>query len=358
MPKIRKGDIMATKKKRYTFTFNHKRYNVFASSEREAGKLIEQRRKRLEKDYDLARGDMLLKDWAYECIDAYKTNMNANTKNKFEALVKHSICEPLGDMRLKTITPIDCQNCLNLNAGKSKSLINSVYQALKFLFRYAKLNHKIALDPTETLVKPHGTKKKRRALTAEERQAVLTTAPKNRSYWVYLLMMICGCRPGEAAEAKRSDISKVTDIKGRTYYILHIRGTKTEKADRKVPIPDWLYELFKDIPEDEYISITRNHGKHGHNWARHFKTFAGHAGLPNDLTAYNLRHEFGTECARRGLDVRITMKLMGHATLRMTIEIYANLETSDILDAAQILNKPDDNVQVEVQPTAKLVENA
>lgn len=345
---------MATNKKRYTFTFNHKRYNIFANSDKEAGRLIAERQKALESEYKLARGDMLLKDWAEECIEAYKTNMSPQTKEKFKSLVRHSISEQIGDIRLKMITPIDCQNCLNLNAGKSKSLINSVYQALKFLFRYARLNHKIAIDPTENLIKPQGTKKKRRALTREERQAILNVAPTNRSYWVYLLMMICGCRPGEAAKAKMSDISRVTDIKGRTYYVLHIRGTKTENADRKVPLPDWLYNLFKDVPEDEHISLTRNGSVHGNNWYRHFNSFAKHAGLPGDLSAYNLRHEFGTECARRGLDMRITMKLMGHATMRMTLEIYTNLESADVLDAALILN----DVQPPVQPSLRLVENA
>lgn len=327
---------MAKQKKRYTFTFNHKRYSVFAYNAKEAGQLIQKRRADLEKDYQLSRGDMLLKNWAAECIEVYKVNTTPKTRTDFEYIVNHNICAHIGDLRLKTITPIDCQATLNLCAGKSKSLINKVYQAFRFLFGIALTNHKIATDPTEDLKKPAGTQKARRALTKDERGRVLSVCVTDRRYHVYLLMMLCGCRPREAAKVKKSDITDVMTIKGKVH-LLHIRGTKTKLSDRKVPMPDMLYDLIKDLPDDEFISLTSRGTPYANNWSSYWRTFEKAADLPSDLCAYCLRHEFATECARRNIDIRVTAKLMGHSTISMTA-IYTNLAENDILSVAEALN--------------------
>ena len=59
--------------------------------------------------------------------------------------------------------------------------------------------------------------------------------------------------------------------------------------------------------------------------------------LAPDLVAYCLRHEYCTELARKGVDIRQAQKLMGHATIIMTANIYTNLDNSDILSAASAI---------------------
>lgn len=59
--------------------------------------------------------------------------------------------------------------------------------------------------------------------------------------------------------------------------------------------------------------------------------------LAPDLVAYCLRHEYCTELARKGVDIRQAQKLMGHATIIMTANIYTNLNNSDILSAASAI---------------------
>jgi integrase len=344
---------MPSTKKRYRFSYNGKLYNVFANSDREAGRLIAEKKQQLEENSALRSGALTLKAWAPECIEAYKTRQSKRTRSDFEYLVDHAILSQIGDLQLKEITPIDCQKVINRCSGKSSSWINAVYQALRFLFSKAVINNLIKKDPTEGLERPKGTRGHRRALTPEERNSLLRAAPSRRSWWVYLLMVLCGCRPSEAANCKRSDISEVIDRSGRIRHLLHIRGTKTAQADRYVPLTARLWDLVQDLPADEYISITQNGTKHGQNWSRHFETLKNAAGLGDDLTPYCLRHEFGTECARRGLDIRVTMRLMGHATIAMTAEIYTNLEQADILQATAILDSSDDvDVATHVAPEA------
>lgn len=63
--------------------------------------------------------------------------------------------------------------------------------------------------------------------------------------------------------------------------------------------------------------------------------------LGDDLTAYNLRHEYCTELARNGVDIRITQRLMGHSSYEMTLKVYTNLTDQDICtdEVRKIINK-------------------
>ena len=51
----------------------------------------------------------------------------------------------------------------------------------------------------------------------------------------------------------------------------------------------------------------------------------------SDLVPYCLRHEYCTDLARKGVDIRIAQRLMGHATITMTANIYTNLTVDDTI---------------------------
>ena len=54
-------------------------------------------------------------------------------------------------MLVADIKPLHCQRIVNMQAGKSKTQINEVYNALRFFFRYAVANEIIVKDPTSHL---------------------------------------------------------------------------------------------------------------------------------------------------------------------------------------------------------------
>lgn len=356
---MRGGGHMPSKKKRFSFTYNGKRYNIYASSAREAALRMAEKQKELEEGVRITGGSMSFRTWATQYLEVYKTSLKPDSYQSYVRVV-NQLCKQIGDLPLKSIAPLDCQRAINAFSGKSKSYIRNLRRSLKEIMQCAVDNKKIKENPAESVVMPTGYRSTRRALTSEERERVLQLAVTNRRYYAYLLMMLCGCRPAEASEVKRSDISDVTGMDGQIYHLLHIRGTKTKNADRKVPMPDMLYDLLKDIPPDEYITPTLKGTKHG-PWNQVFKKFAKKAGISEELRPYNLRHEFCTECARRGVDVRVAMKLMGHSTIAMTAEVYTNLQSQDILQSAAKLNdvhNKQEDVLPPVLPKAEAVGNA
>ncbi|MBO6285659.1 MAG: tyrosine-type recombinase/integrase [Bacilli bacterium] len=148
-------------------------------------------------------------------------------------------------------------------------------------------------------------------------------------------MLLCSCRPHEASECKRSDVSILEGVP-----VLHIRGTKTANADRYVPMPDWFFDLIKNINEDEHIAVYSNGCKitDENRWRlwRRFKEVAELNASSEDLTPYCLRHEYCTMCARKGVDIRVAQRLMGHSSIELTANIYTHVETLDLVKGYHI----------------------
>ena len=349
-------------KYRRTLTIDGRKYQIYADTKVELGQKIEKKKREVEERKRLRSGYITLREWSEICIDTYKTGLTDKSRRTFEDIVRIHINDYIGDLDIKDITPLDCQRVLNKVDGKSTTLIDYVYQGLRFLFRHAVTNKYILEDPTVSLRKPKGTRGSRRALTPEERAAVISVASRSPRYYQYLLMMLCGCRPSEATAATGSDIQEITDFaSGETYYVLHIRGTKTKNSDRYVPIPPELLDLIIDTPPTMRIAHS-DAGKpiDDNNWRR-WKFFSYHVNIEMGAETYRnaiikektlpgfvpycLRHEYCTELARRGIDIRTAQKLMGHADIRMTANIYTNLDKSDVLSAARILTEPSGNTK-------------
>lgn len=335
------------KKYKYTRTFTYEghRYYIRANTLQEIGEKKAMKLRDLQDGKVVVSSNMLTSNWISFCIDTYKTNQNAETKKKYKNRVDHNITSQIGSMPLSKVKPLHCQSIMNSVEGLSKTHVNEIYQALKFIFRHAKANGLISKDPTENLIKPKTKPRQtRRALTPQEREIIIKVGSTERRFYLFLLMLFCGCRPAEAENCMGKDLKTIDG-----YHMLHIRGTKTSLSDRFVPVPDTLYQLIKKTPADEYITARRYNRdrlwssfKRALNIELGCKTYRNKLippyPLAPDLVPYCLRHEYCTELARQGIDIRHAQKLMGHSDISLTANIYTNLAHSDIIEVAKILS--------------------
>lgn len=336
-----------SKLKRKSFTYEGKRYDVYGKNERE---LI---RKQTEKIESLKRSEiqiessMTVRAWSEQFIRAYKQNcMKDYVLDNYKYQLDHYILEEIGNVKLKNVRPLMCQNVLNALEGKSTSLIHKVRVQMNEMFEKAVENDLINKNPAKSITEPKGTKNTRRALTAREESAFLAAAKKHNHGLLFMFMWGCGCRPSEAENICGRDIQTIDD---RLY--LHIRGSKTDAADRYVPIPNEVAEMLPDkldpfLPicrtkEGNKISARRQRGAWQHmeylmNIELGCKTYRNKLMPPyplaDDLCSYCLRHTFCTNLQRRGVDIRTAQKLMGHSDIRMTANIYSHTTVEDISD--------------------------
>ena len=312
------------KKYKYTrtITYGSKRYYIRANTLEELGIKKAEKLAKLKMQQN-KENNITVKEWAEKCIETYKTSQAESTRRNYKYRVNRCILSYIGDMRVKDVTPIICQQVLNHQEGKSKAQISEVSNALKFIFSHAAFNEIIDKDPTLMLKKPKGTYNPRRALTEFERKVFLEVAPSDRMYWCFV-------------------------IDGQP--MLHIRGTKTANADRHVPVPHELWQLIKNTPRNEYIALYKgskiSKDTRRRLWAKLWREMNLKAGtetfrsklldpykIPKDLTPYCLRHEYCSELARKGVDIRIAQKLMGHSEISLTANIYTHVDTKDVISA-------------------------
>ena len=60
--------------------------------------------------------------------------------------------------------------------------------------------------------------------------------------------------------------------------------------------------------------------------------------VAKDLFPYCLRHEYCTNLARKGIDIRVAQKLMGHGDISLTANIYTHVDIDIIKIASESLS--------------------
>ena len=340
-----------------SFTFEGKRYFVRAATEVEAEVKKAMKLRDLEEGRVALTKDMPFRQWANMCIDTYKTNCSEERRQAYISTLKENIYPIIGSKKLRSITSMDCQNVLNncrFDNGKMKSryTVRQCKYLLNFIFSYAKANRILTENPAEFITMPSTEPpKKRRAFNAEEERIFLELAEQNNRFRLFELMYYCGCRQDEDAGVKGSDIYQI-----RGQNMLHIHGTKTQNADRTVPIPDILYEKIKGTPGDAYIAPTTV-GKRYDQWAyqRVIKTLRRQMNiamgckvynnelippfpLAEDFVPYFFRHTFCCNLQKKGVDIRTAQALMGHADITTTANIYTHSDDELLVAAAETIN--------------------
>ena len=206
----------------------------------------------------------------------------------------------------------------------------------------------ITKNPAADLVKPSGTKKKRRALTEYEREHLLKVIPSDPRFVFFQLMLYCGCRPGEAAEVRYEDVTYLQGIP-----FLHIRGTKTANSDRLVPIPLELHHVLLKTDCSGSVALSAAGKRHTKETYRRLVSSLKRAlnismgckvirnqlqppyPLAEDFVPYMLRHTYCTDLKKKGVDVRIAKDLMGHSDISTTATIYDHCDDDALMLAAK-----------------------
>jgi integrase len=276
-----------------------------------------------------------VREWTEEAVRLYKSNLSDKSLRDYQSQLRANILCYIGDTQIEDVTPELLQETLNKQRGKSNRQISMVYQILRFIFRTAKRADVIPVDPSVDLVKPHGKRKHtRRALTDDERAAFLSvTADLTPTHPLFLFVMMyhTGLRPSEVIHLRGRDIMKIDGKK-----VLHVRGEKTDAADRYVPLPDSIYHLVSRTRANELVVTKKEHmfDKNDYdNAGRMLRRRMKKAGVVSDFCPYMLRHDFCTRLKKQGVSLRDAQYLMGHSRISITAEIYTHVTAEEVLAA-------------------------
>lgn len=194
-----------------------------------------------------------------------------------------------------------------------------------------------------------------RWLSADEIRALerATVAP----WWpLFGLLIYTGLRIGEAQTLRWSAVR----LAERRIAIGRQQRVKTEASVRDVPIPAPLAELLAThrlgCPGSGPADLVFPSPLSSYQRAqRAFQAACRRAGL-HEVRLHDLRHTFGVHCARAGVPLARIQKLMGHATLAMTLRYLQHAPESHFAqDAALVAESLSGARDAEAEAAAELL---
>lgn len=313
--------------------------------------------------------DRLFGDYATEWFRIRKEPfVSVSTRESYRTALNKHLFPVLGNRMLRAISALELQELVNTFAGKSKSLITSIIATLRGVYGSALADRIVSRDPTERLIRPAARPTAiKPTLTAEQRAALASACVTEPGGHYLALLYYLGCRPGEARGLMWQDVDWTTGlvhiVRDIDYKANGQPGELKNKAsDRYVPMPAPLRAILQPLRglPDTYIA----HAEGGADkplskssadrlWVRLMAATGMAQPAPDDdkfekhdirhrlrplFTPHALRHNYITMCWEHGLDPYETMKLVGHASITTTMNIYTHLSEAQIAKTAAKLD--------------------
>lgn len=270
-----------------------------------------------------------------------KGNVKRSSWQTYWNLFQKHILPNLGYMDITLITPTNAQTFhMELRArGLSGSTIKSVCRLLSAAMCSAVEEGIIRKNPWKRVKLPPEERTEQRVLNHGEHKKLLNAA--DIEHVDVLLGLYAGMRLGEVCALKWSDIDwehgmltvcrtvqriAVFNGKNDPKTMLFIGTPKTHKSRRVIPIPAFILALLKKKyfqSQSEFVFGVENRSAEPRTVQRRFKRLVKQLGM-DDVHFHTLRHSFATRLLELGTDVKTVSTLLGHSSVRTTLDIYVH----------------------------------
>lgn len=288
----------------------------------------------------------LLKDFGEKYLRTYKKPVvTDDTYSGLKTIFDKHILVGIGNKPVGKIKPLEVQEMLNTHVY-SKDYTQKIYNLTCQLFHYAYKNGLLPTDYSLDLEQPKGTPTQAgRSLTPKEEQAFLEVIVGHRAEMICRLMYYCGLRTGEARALLWRDVDLTTKI-------IHIRGTKTNHAERYVPIPDTFVPFLLQHRKSPFDNVCNPDKQFNQRAWRNVKRLMNiklgcrierNELIPpfpvqEPLRLYDLRHTYCTNLEKQKVPISIAARLMGHANIQITARIYTHATDESMELARDLIN--------------------
>lgn len=304
--------------------------------------------------------DMLFGMYAQTWFKLKTANLSPSSTQSYRTALNKDILPVFGNRNMRAIKPVELREFLAQYAGMSATKITTVTAALFGIFEAACVDRIIKDNPMAHVKKPEASEsKEKRPLTERERERIQQVAATHKDGAYLAAMYYLGARPGEIRGLQWGDfdwtegyvcIQRDIDYKdgGKAGEL------KTKQSRRMIPVPPVLRDILwplRAMP-DMFVFRGNNSGdalsktsaerlwvelmlecgmvrevEEGENRFPKKDIRSRYAPL---ITPHHLRHNYITMCWENGFDVYVTQKLVGHKSIKTTMDIYTHLSNKQM----------------------------
>jgi integrase len=309
--------------------------------------------------------------WIENVVGGLAPNTLRNYRERYERNVKPII----GLLKMADVKPLHCKMVLNrMEKDYAGSTVRQTYIAMGTMFKAALMNDIISKHPMDGVryTKPVCAVNDINFLTVDEQEKFLEAAKRSHNYFQYALMLETGLRTGEMIGLTWDviDWEKRTLTVNKTLEYRHKQGCwragppKTQQSYRTIPLTAKAYSILEMVAsrarerkESETLSqtleyIDRRTGKVSTLVMRDLVFINFRTGEPAKNSSYDthlyklcdevgikrfsmhaLRHTYATRAIERGVQPKVLQKLLGHASIKTTMDKYVHVTDESLSQA-------------------------
>lgn len=343
-----------------------RRKSVYGKTRREAQLGLAQLRRDMEDGRLVASADMTVGQYLAGWLERRAKRVAAGslaprTYDKDASRVETHIQPTLGRIKLTKLTGYDVERLQDglIGARLASPTVHGILATLRAALNDAVARHALHTSPMAGLDIAPDTRAKVDKLSRAQADAIIAAAKGTRYEAAIVLAVWEGMRQGEIVGLRWQDIDldeHVITIDGALGYVprrvrneggaaLQWKAPKTEQSQRALPLlPDARVALVahgqRQMMEGQSVEplayvFTTESGALVYGWSvtQSFQRAIRRAGLPH-IRFRDLRHGAASLWLAAGVPVPVVQALLGHATARMVLDIYARMPDETLRDGA------------------------
>ena len=218
----------------------------------------------------------------------------------------------------------------------SAARVNSEFKALRSFFKFLCGSGQIPTDPMASLELPKVTYSERELPAREDITKLLqgecyrkkdTTKFRTMTY----LLANTGLRLGEACSIKKADVN---------FDKLEVKVMGKGRRQRVIPVSPYVAEVLRAwVKRDGHskwlfpADNAQGYWDEG-SFEKTFRRQCRRYGV-KPFTPHALRHFFATHSLRNGARLEVVSRLLGHASISTTVDIYTHIDREEIHETHQ-----------------------
>jgi integrase len=281
--------------------------------------------------------------------EVHKPAIKLTSYLRYRTLLNKHIIPDLGYILLQKLSVRHIQSfyARKVKEGLSAQTVHILHAILHKALHDAMLSNLVAGNVSDNVSLPRIEKHETRTLTIQQAQKLLESVQGHPLEALFIMALTTGMRQGELIGLRWRDISfehcSIYIYRTVTYAAKRgfiISEPKTTASRRKIAIPAFLIEVLKQhqATQKETHTKARGHWKendlvfcNGHGEFLHpaslvwtFRNLLTKAGLER-IRFHDLRHSAATILLTMGVHPKVVQELLGHSTIRLTMDTYSHV---------------------------------
>ena len=299
-------------------------------------------------------GDLTVGEWLDQWLASLEpTGLKASTVRNYGEVVRYFITPHLGHIRLARLTPEDVENMGRslAAAGRSTNSQRLARTILRRSLNQAERRGYVNRNVVALTDAPHVEVAERPTLSADQAKQLLAELSGDPLHALYTVSIHTGLRQGEALTLRWSDVdfeSGTIQVTGRSTGKARVRTEpKTDRSRRTVALTPQATEALRmqQVRQnlegsagtlDLVFTSSRGTALFDSNIRRHWQKVSSKLGLP-PMHWHDLRHSAATIMLAQGVPIEVVSRVLGHASIRITADIYGHVSPEAHREATDAL---------------------